>query len=59
MNFTFCVFARSGNPFLFRKFIARFQVWIIEAREHADVPDAARLLRTRRKRPANRSTDGE
>jgi len=23
MNFTFCVFARSGNPFLFRKFIAR------------------------------------
>src|SRR3974390_943398 len=23
MSFTFCVFARSGNPFLFRKFIAR------------------------------------
>ena len=33
--------------------LERLQVRIIEAREHADAPDAARLLRTRRKRPCD------
>jgi hypothetical protein len=34
--------------------LERLQVWIIETCEHADVPDAARLLRT----PGNRPTEG-
>ena len=36
--------------------LERLQVWIIKACEHADVLDAARLLRTRGARPCGRRT---
>src|SRR5262249_30200035 len=46
--------ATLGPPTLFKLLPECFYLWIVEGREHADKPDALRLLRACRKRPSRR-----